>query len=40
MSTGDTRHSQSATIFDTFRKENDSTIHGNKPPSKTPETGR
>ena len=30
MSTGDTRRSQSATIFDTFRKEKD----GNKPPSK------
>ena len=34
MSTGDTRRSQSATIFDTFRKEKDSTNHGNKPPSK------
>ena len=34
MSTGDARRSQSATIFDTFRKEKDSTNHGNKPPSK------
>ena len=34
MSVGDTRSSQSATIFDTFRKEKDSTNHGNKPPSK------
>ena len=34
MSTGDTRRSQSATIFDTFRKEKDSTNHGKKPPSK------
>ena len=34
MSTGDTRRSQSTTIFDTFRKEKDSTNHGNKPPSK------
>ena len=29
-----TRRSLSATIFDTFRKEKDSTNHGNKPPSK------
>ena len=36
MSTKDTRRSQSATIFDIFRKENDSTNHGNKPPSKRP----
>ena len=35
MSVGDTRRSQSATIFDTFRKEKDSTNHGNKPPSKS-----
>ena len=34
MSTGDTRRSQSATIFDTARKEKDNTNHGNKPPSK------
>ena len=34
MSTGDTRRSQSVTIFDTFRKEKDSTNHGNKPPPK------
>ena len=34
MSIGDTRRSQSATISDTFRKEKDSTNHGNKPPSK------
>ena len=34
MSTGNTRRSESATIFDTFRKEKDSTNHGNKPPSK------
>ena len=34
MSIGDTRCSQSATIFNTFRKEKDSTNHGNKPPSK------
>ena len=34
MSTGDTRRSQSATVFDTFRKEKDSTNHGNKPPWK------
>ena len=34
MSTGDTRRSQSATIFDTFRKEKDSTNYDNKPPSK------
>ena len=30
----DTRRSQSATIFDTFRKEKGSTNHGSKPPSK------
>ena len=36
MSTGDTRRSQSATIFDTFRKEKDSTNHANKPLSKRP----
>ena len=34
MSTGDIRRSQSTTIFDTFRKEKDSTNHANKPPSK------
>ena len=34
MSTGDTRCSQSATIFDTFRKEKDNTNRGNKTPSK------
>ena len=34
MSTGDTRRSQSATVFDNFRKEKDSTNHGNKPPWK------
>ena len=34
MLTGDTRCSQSATIFDTFRKEKDNTNHGNKTPSK------
>ena len=34
MSTGDTRRSQSTIIFDTFRKEKDSTNHGNKLPSK------
>ena len=34
MSTGNTRRSQSATIFDTFRKEKDSTNHRKKPPSK------
>ena len=34
MSTGNTRRSQSATIFDTFRQEKDSTNHRKKPPSK------
>ena len=34
MSTGDIRRSQSMIIFDTFRKEKDSTNHGNKLPSK------
>ena len=34
MSIRDTRRSQSATIFDTFRKEKDSTNHDNKPRSK------
>ena len=34
MSTEVTRRSQSVTVFNTFRKEKDSTNHGNKPPSK------
>ena len=31
MSTGDTRRSQSSTVFDTFRKEKESTDYENKP---------
>ena len=34
MSTRDARRSQTATIFDTFRKEKDNTNHDNKQPSK------
>ena len=34
MPLGETKRSQSAAIFDTFRKESYSTNHSNKPPSK------